>query len=286
MDGATLPGSWRPELTCCGGLFLAADSRHITPESLLVAIVVLGAAGLYLLLRDGRDTQPQALRQVGGALAGASLLMLLAFFGMPADWWPASRLTPTLAFAGWTLLSVTSVVAALLTVVTPHVRYAALAFLAMLAANAGLHLLHSQPWVAAGTAGFAAIGLMVFSRTDWPAIEKLASNRTFGFSREPFLACIAAGILVVVLIGTVRFALATEAAAPQDRGPKAGTHPTATVQWGLLNKRSAGDPLPETDRGKSLVAAAVEKHRIALVLTLALAVTTAAGAHSVMRRAR
>jgi hypothetical protein len=263
---------------------------------LLVAIVAVGTAGVYLLLRDptGLSTlQPVRRfdpfnRRIGGALAGVSLLALLAFFGMSADWWPESRLTPTPAFAAWTLLSMTSVAAAVVTITAPNTRTAALSFGAMLAANAGLFLFQQHAWLAAAAAVCCGVGLAVVWRAPWEAIERLAADRAAGFSREPFLACVAGGILTVALIGTVRFALATPATGIEDRRSRIEDRQgqaTGARRSGLFGRPSSTESHVDAD-GEGLIAAAIHEHRISLVLLATLVLTTTAGVKLVVGRAR
>jgi hypothetical protein len=49
---------------------------------LLWIIVAVGAAGVYLLLRDPISERSRNLRRTGGALAGVAFLLLVSLFGM------------------------------------------------------------------------------------------------------------------------------------------------------------------------------------------------------------
>jgi NADH-quinone oxidoreductase subunit J len=110
---------------------------------LATLVVVLGAAGTYLLLphRHGRARA----RTAHGAGLGAAGLALLVFM---VSWSPPGSFLPTLFFY---VFGVTAIAGGLLMITSRNPIYSALWFASVVLSTAGLFLLAGAPFLAAGT---------------------------------------------------------------------------------------------------------------------------------------
>ena len=110
---------------------------------LATLVVLLGAAGTYLLLphRHG-STRPRAVHLAGASLASLALLGFLTF------WSPAG---PPLSGLFFYLFSIGAVVGAILTVTGKNPIYSALWFASVVLSTAGLFVLAGAQFLAAGT---------------------------------------------------------------------------------------------------------------------------------------
>jgi len=116
------------------------DKRDL---SLAVAVVVLGAAGTYLLLphRHG-SAKPARVHAVGGVLAALALLLFALF------WTPPRPALSSLFFYGFSL---TALAGAALTVTSRDPIHSALWFASVVLSTSGLFLLAGAQFLAAGT---------------------------------------------------------------------------------------------------------------------------------------
>jgi NADH-quinone oxidoreductase subunit J len=110
---------------------------------LATLVVVLGASGSYLLLPHRHGTsKTRTVHALGAVLAAVSLLGLLRFF-TPSG--------PFLSGLFFYLFSITAVAGALLTVTSRNPIHSALWFASVVLSTAGLFLLASASFLAAGT---------------------------------------------------------------------------------------------------------------------------------------
>ncbi|MFI5460479.1 MAG: NADH-quinone oxidoreductase subunit J [Isosphaerales bacterium] len=110
---------------------------------LATLVVVLGAAGTFLMLPHRHGTaRPQREYGAGAISASLGLLVFLSF------WSPPGPVLPTVFFY---VFSVAALCGGLLTVTSRNPIYSALWFAAVVLATAGLFLLAGAPFLAAGT---------------------------------------------------------------------------------------------------------------------------------------
>jgi NADH-quinone oxidoreductase subunit J len=119
-----------------------------TPEVrevyLAMAVIILGAAGTYLLLPHRHGTaKPRRVHAVGAGLAGLSILLFALFWRVPEG-----ALLSRLFFY---LFGLTAVSAGLLTITTRNPIYSALWFAAVVLSTSGLFLLADAQFLSAGT---------------------------------------------------------------------------------------------------------------------------------------
>jgi NADH-quinone oxidoreductase subunit J len=119
-----------------------------TPETrelvLAMAVVILGAAGTYLLLPHRHGTaKPKRVHAAGGGLVGLSILLFALFWRAPAG--------PSLSSLFFYLFSLTAVAAGVLTITSRNPIYSALWFAAVVLSTSGLFLLADAQFLAAGT---------------------------------------------------------------------------------------------------------------------------------------
>jgi NADH-quinone oxidoreductase subunit J len=112
--------------------------------ALAMAVVILGAAGTYLLLPHRHGTaKPKRVHAAGGALVGLSILLFALFWRAPAG--------PSLSSLFFYLFSLTAVAAGVLTITSRNPIYSALWFAAVVLSTSGLFLLADAQFLAAGT---------------------------------------------------------------------------------------------------------------------------------------
>ncbi|HKI21528.1 MAG TPA: NADH-quinone oxidoreductase subunit J [Isosphaeraceae bacterium] len=110
---------------------------------LATLVVVLGAAGTFLMLPHRHGTaRPRKEYGAGAISASLGLLVFLSF------WSPPGPVLPTLFFY---VFSVAAITGGLLTVTSRNPIYSALWFASVVLATAGLFLLAGAPFLAAGT---------------------------------------------------------------------------------------------------------------------------------------
>jgi NADH-quinone oxidoreductase subunit J len=125
----------------------AIDSLKLPVDSAglvnAILVVVLGAAGTYLLLPHGHPRgKPLRVHAVGGLLLGLSILLLAGF------WHPAG---PALARFFFYAFGIGAIAAGALMVTSRNPVYSALWFAAVVIATSGLFLLAGAQFLAAGT---------------------------------------------------------------------------------------------------------------------------------------
>ena len=111
---------------------------------LAMAVVILGAAGTYLLLphRHG-SVKPVRVHADGGGLVGLSIALFALFWRAPAG--------PSLSSRFFYLFSFASVAGAVLTITSRNPVYSALWFASVVLSTSGLFLLADAQFLAAGT---------------------------------------------------------------------------------------------------------------------------------------
>jgi NADH-quinone oxidoreductase subunit J len=110
---------------------------------LATMVVVLGAAGTFLMLPH-RHGAARPIREYGaGAITASVALLLFMFFLSPPG--------PVLATVFFYIFSLAAIVSALLTVTSRNPIYSALWFASVVLSTSGLFLLASAPFLAAGT---------------------------------------------------------------------------------------------------------------------------------------
>jgi NADH-quinone oxidoreductase subunit J len=111
---------------------------------LAMAVVILGAAGTYLLLphRHG-SAKPARVHAIGGGLMGLSILLFSLFWRAPAGL--------SLSSFFFYLFSFTAVASAVLTITSKDPIYSALWFASVVLSTSGLFLLADAQFLAAGT---------------------------------------------------------------------------------------------------------------------------------------
>ena len=111
---------------------------------LATAVVILGAAGTYLLLphRHG-STKPRQVHALGGVLVGLSLLLFALFWRAPAG--------PSVASLFFYAFSLAAVAGAVLTITARNPVYSALWFASVVLSTSGLFLLADASFLAVGT---------------------------------------------------------------------------------------------------------------------------------------
>jgi NADH-quinone oxidoreductase subunit J len=110
---------------------------------LATVVVVLGAAGTFLMLPHRHGTaRPPGLYRSGAIAAGLGLVLFMIF------WTPPGPLVATLFFY---VFALAAIIGGLMTITSRNPVYSALWFASVVLATAGLFLLAGAPFLAAGT---------------------------------------------------------------------------------------------------------------------------------------
>ena len=109
------------------------------------------------------------------------------------------------------MLAGCAVVSALMTITSRRSSSSALWFLFLLVSNCGLYALQDAQFLAVAvllvSAGSLSICWLLFAR--WT--EQQSTHQDDVRLNEPFLACVGGGLIAMTLVGTIHYALATEA---------------------------------------------------------------------------
>jgi len=174
-------------------------------------IAGVGALGVYLMLTHNPSRSRLRWRWLGATLAALSLCLIAVGFGTRIEWWPQRTFA---TFPPWLLfhaLAGCSLLAALLTITSARTSHAVLWYALLLVSNAGLFAFHGASFLAMATllvnaAGLAATWLLFAQHIE----SRTRAQRDRG-SLEPGLACLAGALLAVMLLGTFRYTLGSEA---------------------------------------------------------------------------
>ncbi|HLJ11735.1 MAG TPA: NADH-quinone oxidoreductase subunit J [Planctomycetaceae bacterium] len=183
--------------------------------SILRALVVLvvGAAGVYLMLPRGQPAGRRLERYLGAALATAALVLLAT---MPLQSGSASIAQSQSTFLwaleskstcyAFHLLAFVSLASALLMVTSRNPVYSALWFALVLLGNSGLYLLQKAEFLAAATVIIYTGAIVVTFLFVIMLAQPRGTARSDRYSREPLLASATGLVLASVLLGTLHYA--------------------------------------------------------------------------------
>ncbi len=177
----------------------------------VIAVIVLGATGTYLLLPHGHGrTRPKLAHQVGYALSALSALILMAMmrFGK-AD-------VEILSKAFFYVFAFGAVFGAILTVTSRDPIHSALWFAAVVLATSGLFLLSGAQFLAAGTVIVYAGAIIVTFLFVIMLAQKEGRAIYDRMARSPFLATLAGFLLLFTLLYSL--------VGIQKKGPAATDH--------------------------------------------------------------
>ena len=178
----------------------------------LIPILGIGALGVYLTLASGGNGPGKLERRIGAGLMGLSLLVLGLFVGRRFDGWPPESALQSGAYSAlFALLACSSIVSATFTVACRRSTHSVVWFAVLLLSNAGLYVFLGAHFLGIVTilafAGAITIARLSLSRR----AERQVDQRTDHVNHEPFLTCVTGTLLSVALVGTLHFAIATEA---------------------------------------------------------------------------
>ena len=159
----------------------------------LLAMIVLGASGIYLLLPHGHGrTKPRMAHRVGALLSGLSVLALMLF------WRTAEVELVTKAF--FYIFALGAVGCSILTIISRDPIHSALWFAAVVLATSGLFLLSGAQFLAAGTVIVYAGAIIVTFLFVIMLAQKEGRAIYDRMARAPFLATLASFLLLFGLI--------------------------------------------------------------------------------------
>jgi NADH-quinone oxidoreductase subunit J len=210
--------------------FSGDDERGLILRAL--ALLGLGAVGVYLMLPRGPHSDARRIRWVGAFLAAASLvLMVVVPISGGADGVQRTifaclgELVPNILFYSLAAISVCS---AVLMITSRNPVYAALWFALVLLSNSALYLLQDAEFLSAVTVIVYAGAIIVTFLFVIMLAQPTGTASYDRVSREPALACVAGVLLAAALVGTIHHATTVEAAPSVATGSYAGAvRPTA-----------------------------------------------------------
>jgi len=186
------------------------------------AVVLLGGAGLYLLLPRGPGSESRPVRWTGGILATLSLVLIAAYFGERLG-----NLSNSLAFY---VMAATSVTSAVMMITARNPVFAALWFALVLLSNSGLFLLQGAEFLAAATIIIYAGAIIVIFLFVIMLAQPRGTARYDRYTREPMFSCVAGVILAGTLVGTLHYSVNVESLPPTERDGGSALPPAAVVQ--------------------------------------------------------
>ncbi|MEX0701815.1 MAG: hypothetical protein WD069_06935 [Planctomycetales bacterium] len=239
----------------------------------LIALPVLGGLGLYASLRLERS---ESARLAAIGLTAALFGGLLWSGADPGD----AEATASSRWIAGRIAGTACIAAAVVVVAARRTLVSALAFLALAAGLAGMLLSEGAEVAAtaalvllAGAVGAPLLALVLRSASP-------GSENENGVEAEPLLACIAGGLLVAALVGTIDFVFAEETrpvdASPRRRSLPAEWRPTGSAE-------SAGAEGVAADPPGAVVAAIFGGRPMLAEAIAVLFLVTAAGAVLVLR---
>jgi NADH-quinone oxidoreductase subunit J len=159
---------------------------------LSAAVIILGAAGMYLLLPHRHGwAKPKSAHAAGGGMMAAAVLLFALF------WAPPGPLLTTLFFYGFSLAALAG---AVFMVTTPNPIYSALWFAGVVLSTSGLFLLAGAQFLAAGTIIVYA-GAIIVTFLFVIMLAQMEGRAPYDrAAREPFRATITCFLLFWALL--------------------------------------------------------------------------------------
>jgi NADH-quinone oxidoreductase subunit J len=212
-----------------------------------LVILVLGAAGVYLMLPRGLSNAKHWPRYLGGALATLALVLLIT---MPI---PAPAAANTLEHTGKTFiwpiddqpaatcytfhfLAFVSLASAVMMISSRNPVYSALWFAMVLLANSGLFLLQKAEFLSAATVIVYAGAIVVTFLFVIMLAQPSGAARYDHHSREPLLVTLTGLLLASVLVGSLHYSARFE---DRDAGATVTHRPTSDL-IAAVDKNSGG----------------------------------------------
>jgi NADH-quinone oxidoreductase subunit J len=163
------------------------DTRTQSDLMLAIVVVVLGAAGTYLLLPHRHGVaKPRTVHVAGAVLAGLGLLLFATF------WRPPGPFLTSLFFYAFGLASVAG---GLLMITTRNPIYSALWFASVVLSTSGLFLLSGAQFLAAGTVIVYA-GAIIVTFLFVIMLAQMEGRATYDrAARSPFAATMSCFVL-------------------------------------------------------------------------------------------
>src|SRR5262245_3312936 len=193
----------------------------------VLVILVLGSAGVYLMLPRGQRAGKRFERILGGALATFSLLLMVTTAvsaGMTGLEGTKSTLLwslddqPSPTCYTFHLLAAVSLAAAIMMITSRNPVYSALWFALVLLGNSGLFLLQKAEFLSAATVIVYAGAIVVTFLFVIMLAQPTGTARYDRYSREPLLVTATGLVLASVLVGTLHYSARFEQWQPQETG--------------------------------------------------------------------
>ena len=192
-----------------------------------LAVLALGAAGVYLMLPRGQPAGKRFERYLGGALATLSLVLMVTtavsagMNGLEATkstilWSLDDQPSPTCYT--FHLLAAVSLAAAIMMITSRNPVYSALWFALVLLGNSGLFLLQKAEFLSAATVIVYAGAIVVTFLFVIMLAQPAGTARYDRYSREPMLVMATGLVLVSVVVGTLHYSARFEGWRPQETG--------------------------------------------------------------------
>jgi NADH-quinone oxidoreductase subunit J len=200
-----------------------------------LVILGLGAAGVYLMLPRGVPSGRRLTRVLGGLLAAASFVLLLAVpvtTGLPGVegsastfFWPLDD-QPKASCWTFHILAGISLASALLMITSRNPVYSALWFAMVLLGNAGLFLLERAEFLMAATIVIYAGAIVVTFLFVIMLAQPTGAAPYDRTSREPFLAGVTGLLFSAALVSTLHHSARFE---PRGGSPPGGVRPPPEI---------------------------------------------------------
>jgi NADH-quinone oxidoreductase subunit J len=193
----------------------------------VLAVLALGAAGVYLMLPRGQRAGKRFERYLGGALATLSLvLMVTTAVSAGMSGLEGSKLTilwpvddqPSPTCYVFHLLAAVSLAAAIMMITSRNPVYSALWFALVLLGNSGLFLLQRAEFLSAATVIVYAGAIVVTFLFVIMLAQPTGTARYDRYSRESLLVTATGLVLASVLVGTLHYSARFERWQPQETG--------------------------------------------------------------------
>ena len=179
-----------------------------------LAILALGAAGVYLMLPRGQPAGKRFERYLGGALATLSLVLVITtavsagMIGIEGTQttilWPLDT-QPSPTCYTFHLLAFISLASAIMMITSRNPVYSALWFALVLLGNSGLFMLQKAEFLSAATIIVYAGAIVVTFLFVIMLAQPAGTARYDRHSREPLLVTATGLVLASVLVGTLHY---------------------------------------------------------------------------------
>lgn len=265
----------------------------------LCTAVAAGACAVYLLLPIDGDLSGGLRRNLAGALAAVSVLLLALFVGKPVAWWNALHETPASKTVLFWMLASCVLIAAAAVITSGSITRALQAYGLLAAAHAGLFLLLGAVYLSMAMLLLLGTGftlyLVLSSRVQVEgqlggsvSVPPGSKSHDNGREqcREPFLACLAGALLCATLIGTIHYSLRTEANRSGRDQRLSATPKLALIE--STRRASAGQKSSTSGETevRSADAAVVRRNWTVAATTAALLLAGIVGVVTIARRAQ